>query len=60
MITDQGERLARIEANTETLIARFDKIDSRVSSVEKKQWMHTGALVVLAPLFAKFGVHFPT
>lgn len=54
------ERLTRIETHTETLLTRFDKIEARTASVEKKQWMHTGALVVLAPYLAKFGIHLPT
>jgi hypothetical protein len=60
MDNEHGERLARIEVNTEMLLRRFDALDVRVSAVEKKQWIHTGALVVLAPLLAKFGVHLPS
>lgn len=45
-----GEKLdAVIEANTE----RFEKIEGRVSEVEKKQWFFSGATGVVAFLASK-------
>jgi uncharacterized protein YdcH (DUF465 family) len=50
------ERLTRIETHTQTLLQRFDKLDDRVSAVEKKQWMHSGGVAAIAFILSKFGI----
>lgn len=52
-------RLTRIEEKLTAALKVQDDHEARLRSGEKRQWLHTGALVVLAPLLAKFGVHLP-
>lgn len=43
--------VARIETNTQNILARLDAHSARITAVEKKMWYWGGALGVLA-LFA--------
>jgi hypothetical protein len=48
MESDIIRSIGRVEAKVDMMIDRFDKLDDRAHSIEKKQWYHTGALAVAA------------
>ena len=50
-----AERLAVLETKIDMLLE--DR--GRLASVEKRQWLHSGAVAVLAFIFSKFGIPLP-
>ena len=59
MDAEDRERLVRIETKLDAALTVQTDHEARIRSGEKRQWLHTGALVVLAPYLAKFGIHLP-
>lgn len=59
MSEDHGERLARIETKVDLVLDSMGKLDTRTSAVEKKQWMHSGVVAVIAVYLSKFGIPIP-
>lgn len=53
---DHGERLARIETKVDILLTREGRNEDRLSAVEKKQWLHSGGVAVVAFFLSKFGI----
>jgi hypothetical protein len=53
---EQSLLLGRIDANVQTLLAKAKLHDQRLASVERRQWMLSGAAGVIAFVAGKIGV----
>jgi len=58
--TDVIDRLARIEEHVTSVKARADDHETRLRSIEIKQWALAGVTLVFSPVLAKLGLHFPS
>lgn len=56
---DVVQRLARIETHVEGLSAHKTDTETRIRTLEKRQWLIGGAAIVLGPLLTKLGLHLP-
>lgn len=54
MVGDVIDRLARIETKLDTLIIGETDHETRLRSVERGQWKHSGSMLILAPLMTFF------
>jgi hypothetical protein len=57
---DVIDRLARIETHLENTISRSKDHETRLRTLERRQWLLAGAAACLAPVLAKLGFHIPT
>jgi hypothetical protein len=53
------DRLARIETTLESMTPRLLDQETRIRSLEKRQWILSGAAAVLGATLSKFGIHLP-
>lgn len=54
------ERLTRIEEQSLGYRVKGDDHETRIRTVEHRQWMFAGAAVAIGPLLAKLGIHLPS
>lgn len=52
--------VSRVETKVDLLLAREERNDTRLRSVEKKMWIHTGVWAVLAVIAGKLGFPVPS
>ena len=56
---DVIDRLARIESGVESHTLRTADHETRLRSLEKRQWLLAGAAAALGPILTKMGIHLP-
>ncbi|MGE0751853.1 MAG: hypothetical protein AB7F39_06670 [Variibacter sp.] len=51
--------LARIDENVRQLVESDGDKEKRIRSLEKRQWVHSGVILLLVPFLAKVGIVIP-
>lgn len=59
MDSESRERLVRIETKLDAALTIQADHEKRIRSAEKKQWLHSGALMFLAPILSRYGITLP-
>jgi hypothetical protein len=57
MEQDVIRSLARVETKVDMIISRFDKLEDRTASVEKRVWYGSGIAAVLGFIASKWPLH---
>lgn len=59
MSTEVVDRLARIETKLDAALKTKDDHETRLRSVERKQWLYAGGVAAVSAYLSRFGISLP-